>query len=69
MPSTIVIQKEGRKGGPLSVLFKYIKAFERHTNRNIIVYYSGFLFAAANTGIQEEDMNGFMSAVHKMDKK
>lgn len=69
MPSTIAIQREGRKGGPLSVLFKYVKAFERHTNRNIIVYYSGFLFTDTNTGIQEEDMNGFMSAVHKMDKK
>lgn len=70
MPSTIEIQKEGQpKGGPLSVLYRYIKAFERHSHRNIIIYYSGFLFAEGNTGIQEEDMNGFMSAVHKMDKK
>jgi len=69
MPSTIEIQKEGRpKGGPLPVLYKYIKAFERHTKRNLIVYYSGFLFVDGNTGIQEEDMNGFMSAVHKMNK-
>lgn len=70
MPSTIDIQKEGRpKGGPLSVLFKYLEKFEKHTNRNIIVYYSGFLFSGGNTGIQDEDMNGFMAAVHKMDKK
>jgi len=50
-------------------MYRYIKAFERYTKRNIIVYYSGFLFVDANTGIQEEDMNGFMSAVHKMDKE
>mgnify|MGYP004596818969 CR=1 FL=1 len=70
MPSTIEIQKEGRpKGGPLSVLFKYLKAFEKHSNRNIIIYYSGFLSSERNTSIQEEDMNGFMAAVYKMDKK
>ena len=70
MPSTIEIQKEGRpKGGPLSVLFNSLKEFEKHTGRNIIVYYSGFLFSGGNTGIQDEDMNGFMSAVHRMDKK
>lgn len=70
MPSTIEIQKEGRlKGGPLSVLFKYLKAFERHTGRNIIIYYSGFLSSGENASIQEEDMNGFMGAVYRMNKK
>lgn len=71
MPSTIEIQKEGRpKGGPLNVLFKYLKAFKKHTGRNVIVYYSGFLFTNANnTSISDEDMSGFMNAVYKMDKR
>jgi len=69
MPSTVEIQKEGRpKGGPLAVLLKYLKEFEKHTGRNIIVYYSGFLYSKEDTGIQDEDMNGFMAAVHGMDK-
>ena len=69
MPSTIEIQEESRpQGGPLSVLFKYLAAFERYTGRNIIIYYSGFLFTGKDTGIQDADMNDFMAAVYKMDK-
>lgn len=69
MPSTIEIQEEGRpQGGPLAVLYKYMKVFEELTGRNIIVYYSGFLTADKNTSIQDEDMNGFMAAIYGMDK-
>lgn len=69
MPSSVDIQNEGRPtGGPLDVLFKYLRDFENHTDRNVIVYYSGFLYTESKTSIQDEDMNGFMNAVYKMDK-
>lgn len=49
---------------------KYLRALQRHTRRNIIAYYSGWL---SKTGIQEtaildEDKNGFMMAIHRMDR-
>lgn len=70
MPSSVEIQKESQpKGGPLDVLYKYLEEFEKHSHRNIIVYYSGFLYTSENTGIQDEDMSGFMNAVYQMDKK
>lgn len=69
MPSTIEIQEESRpQGGPLSVLYKYLTAFEKLNGRNVIIYYSGFLNTETNTSIQDEDMNGFMAAIYKMDK-
>ena len=49
---------------------RYLDKLFKHTKRNIIAYYSGFL---SKPGIQlldinDEDMNGFMMAVHKMDR-
>ena len=48
---------------------RYLEKLFNHTKRNVIAYYSGFL---SKPGIQlldinDEDMNGFMMAVHKMD--
>jgi ATP-dependent protease ClpP protease subunit len=47
---------------------KYLKRLFQNTQRNVIAYYSGFL---SKPGIQlldinDEDMNGFMVAVHKL---
>ena len=49
---------------------RYLEKLFNHTKRNVIAYYSGFL---SKPGIQlldinDEDMNGFMMAVHKMDR-
>ena len=49
---------------------KYLKLLFEHTQRNVIAYYSGFL---SKPGIQlldinDEDMNGFMMAVHRLDR-
>lgn len=49
---------------------KYISQLADHTKRNVIGYYSGFL---SKPGIQlldinDEDMNGFMMAVHRLDR-
>lgn len=70
MPSNLEIQQEANpSGGPGSVLFKYMKNFQERTGRNLIIYYSGFLFTGGKVSIQEQDMEGFMEAIYKMDKK
>lgn len=51
---------------------KYLNRLHEHTSpkRNIIAYYSGFLSKPTNEGIEinDEDKNGFMTAVHRLDK-
>lgn len=52
------------------VRHKYLLELHRKTGRNIIAYYSGFL-SKPNIGgveISDEDKNGFMMAVHQLDK-
>jgi ClpP class serine protease len=48
----------------------YLKKLHEHTSRNIIAYYSGFLSkpGIAQLEITDEDKNGFMMAVHKLDR-
>jgi ClpP class serine protease len=48
----------------------YLKKLYDYTSRNIIAYYSGFLSkpAIAQSDITDEDKNGFMMAVHKLDR-
>lgn len=66
------VTKESTKG-PLTidtVRRRYLKRLFQLTKRNVIAYYSGFL---SKPGIQlldinDEDMNGFMMAVHKLDR-
>jgi ClpP class serine protease len=48
---------------------KYLAELHAHTKRNVIAYYSGFL--SKNTGgieINDEDKNGFMTAIHGLDR-
>jgi len=48
---------------------KYIKRLGEYRNRNIICYYSWFLQKdSANLSINDDDKNGFMNAIYKMDK-
>ena len=49
---------------------KYIGQLHSHTDRNIIAYYSGFLSKPRIQGIDitDEDKNGFMSCIHKMER-
>lgn len=53
-----------------SVRRKYLKKLGDYTNRNVICYYSNFLSAQTHpdTGINDKDMNGFMTAIHQLDK-
>ncbi len=48
---------------------KYLLQLFQKTNRNIIAYYSGFLSKPEHLSmdINDEDKNGFMSAIHQLD--
>ena len=49
---------------------KYLNALFKYTGRNVIAYYSGWLSKPGidNQDIVDEDKNGFMMAVHQLDK-
>src|SRR5207249_4402223 len=52
------------------VRYQYLNQLHKKTNRNVIAYYSGFLSKpnVAGTEINDEDKNGFMMAVYKLDR-
>jgi ClpP class serine protease len=49
---------------------KYLALLHQKTQRNIIAYYSGFLSKPEHLAldISDEDKNGFMTAVHQLDR-
>lgn len=49
---------------------KYMKTLHEHTGRNVIAYYSGFLSKPEIQGLEinDEDKNGFMTSVHRMQR-
>jgi len=64
-------------GSPYDVIrLRYLGKLHEHTNRNTIVYYSGWLqkpqVIYAGLGqlfsINDNDKNGFMSAIHELDR-
>jgi ClpP class serine protease len=69
------IQKERDDPGGDSavdkVRTKYLLKLHEHTGRNIICYYSGWLSKPnlEGTEITDEDKNGLMLAIHKLDRK
>jgi len=47
----------------------YLRKLHKHTGRNAIAYYSGFLSKAIQgIEISDEDKNGFMLTIHEMDR-
>ena len=52
------------------VRHKYLRALQSRTGRNIIAYYSGWLSKGSIqlSDINDEDKNGFMTTVHKLDR-
>jgi hypothetical protein len=50
---------------------RYLKKLHQYTGRNVIAYYSGFLSKPGilQSDINDEDKNGFMMAVHRLDRK
>ena len=49
---------------------KHLLDLHRHTGRNVIAYYSGFLTKPRIDGIDinDEDKNGFMACIHETDR-
>lgn len=66
-----VKRSQQSKGAFDTVRRKYLRALFNHTGRNVIAYYSGWLSKpdVAGTEINDEDKNGFMMAVHKLDRQ
>lgn len=52
------------------IRIKYLQALHKYTGRNVIAYYSGWLSkpGVALSEINDEDKNGFMTTVHKLDR-
>jgi ATP-dependent protease ClpP protease subunit len=50
---------------------EYLKRLSEKTGRNVIAYYSGYLNnpGIMGTEINDLDKNGFMTVIHKLDKK
>jgi ClpP class serine protease len=49
---------------------KYLQELQKHTGRNVIAYYSGWLSkpGVALSEINDEDKNGFMATIHGLDR-
>ena len=49
---------------------RYLKKVSEITNRNVIIYYSGWLQKEGIAGIEinDEDKNGFMTVIHQLDR-
>jgi len=69
------VQKErddpGGESAHDKVRRKYLLALHKHLDRNVIAYYSGFLSKPKLEGLEinDEDKNGFMLCIHKLDRK
>jgi ATP-dependent protease ClpP protease subunit len=66
------VQAQQRSQSALDdVRHKYLTNLSKHTSRNVIAYYSGWLSKpnVAQGDINDEDKNGFMMAVHQLDRR
>jgi ClpP class serine protease len=63
------VQAQGANANT-GVRMKYLAALNKHTGRNVIAYYTGWLSkpGVALSDINDEDKNGFMTTVHKLDR-
>lgn len=72
MPNWHDIANEIREGGSTFdvVRRKYLKKLHEVTNRNAIIYYSGWLQKPGfpGTDVNDADKNGLMAVVHKLDR-
>lgn len=77
MPSWSDLLEEVRAAGSTYDVIrrKYLKDLSRYTGRNTIVYYSGWLQKGdlrrqglSGFDVTDNDKNGFMAAIHKLDK-
>lgn len=65
------IQNNPRKDSLDVIRRKYLKRLHQHTKRNVIAYYSGWLQKPGHkaSGITDDDKNGFMATINKLDRK
>ena len=65
-----LLQVQGRSDAFDAVRRKYLAQLTELTGRNTIAYYSGFLSKAGIQGLEinDEDKNGFMAAIHGLDR-
>ncbi len=72
MPSWHSILEEIRQRGGIHDVIRreYLAKLHSLTGRNVIVYYSGWLQKSGLPGahVNDADKNGFMTAVHKLDR-
>lgn len=73
MPNWIEVLQEiqgTRVDNPLDLTRRrYLSIMNKYTNRNVIAYYSAFLQKPrADVGIDDNDKNALMQAVHNLDK-
>ncbi len=63
------VQLESSKSALDTIRRKYLNDLFQYANRNVIAYYSGFLSKPGILllDINDEDMNGLMMAVHRLD--
>lgn len=65
------IHKANPEQNPLDIVRrKYLLEIEKHTGRNVIAYYSGWLQkpGIADSVINDKDKNAFMVNIHKLDR-
>lgn len=65
-----ILEEMTSQGSADIVRRKYLARLQRITGRNLIAYYSGWLQKAGSPGlsINDYDKNGFMSAIHGLDR-
>lgn len=65
------VQNLASTSNPLDVVRKkYLQKLYSLTKRNVIAYYSGWLYKpnVYGTGINDLDKNAFMTTIHELDK-
>lgn len=72
MPNFNQILNEVQAAGSAQDLIRrrYIRELSEKTQRNVIVYYSGWLQKQGAPGVEinDEDKNGFMTVIHQLDR-
>lgn len=72
--NSVTIKNEGGVSVDLqkldSLRLKYLSKLSTYRNRNVIAYYSGWMYrpSSEDVSINDKDMNAFMEAVHNLDK-
>lgn len=73
MPSWHKLLHELKNAGSThdSIRRRYLKKLHKHTGRNVIAYYSGWLQkpGLGSHAVSDADKNGFMAVIHKLDRQ